>query len=112
MPDYAKKFVSRHSMAFQDTVQLQLEAWLDKQMNQVGSKSKELIKDNDMPLVLQTLVDDVVDNFLPDAKRVLISKTDEMIRYRSPVNRYLLDHTGKLGCLILVDRLNLDVVYT
>jgi hypothetical protein len=86
----AAEFLSKQGVAFQDTVQSKFEEFLEGQMEFLGEKTKETVGDPYMPKFIHDMVDDVIDSLVPDAKRLVLTKTDELIRYRSPVTRHLI----------------------
>jgi len=94
-PVYAVNLVGQTTASFQDNVQQRFELWLDSQMDTIGEKVKELLKDPFMPLSLKNTIDDAVDLILPDLKLALFKKTDEYIKNRSPVNRFLVPVTSE-----------------
>lgn len=87
----AVEFMRNHGVSFQDLMQARLEEWLDKQLDFLGDKTKETIKDPYMPLFVQRVCDDLVDSLLPDSKRLILTKTDELIRSKSIVTRDLAE---------------------
>ncbi len=66
----------------QERFQERFEEFLDNRVDQIGEKIKGQIIDPFMPNILQTLLDDAVDNLLPDAKRVLRDKANDYINVR------------------------------
>ncbi|KAH9256839.1 hypothetical protein BASA81_004952 [Batrachochytrium salamandrivorans] len=87
----AVEFMRNHGVSFQDSLQARLEEWLDKQLDFLGDKTKDTIKDPYMPLFVQRVCDDLVDSLLPDSKRLILTKTDELIRSKSIVTRDLAE---------------------
>lgn len=78
----APKYVAS---SLQELAKARVEKFLDTQMDSLGEKTKNLIKDPYMPFPIQDTVDDFVDVFLPHLKLALFTKTDEMLdgyRYR------------------------------
>jgi hypothetical protein len=82
-------FVSKHSIRVQYSLKSRLDVWLETQVDVVGEKTKQIIGDPFMPAPLLALVNDSVEALLPDAKRLLLAKTDELIRYQAPASRHL-----------------------
>jgi len=62
---------------------------LDTQVHVLGEKTKQILGDPYMPSVLLSVVNDSVDALLPDAKRLVQNKTNELIRYQASPNSLL-----------------------
>jgi hypothetical protein len=93
----AADFISRQSAALQESLQGQFNQFLEKQLDALGEKTKEVVGDPYMPEFIHAVVDDVVDSLVPDAKRLILTKTNELIRYQSP-----LSHRRKIGHAIVL----------
>jgi hypothetical protein len=78
-PRYAAEYVVRQRLLLQEGLQSRVEEFLDRQMDQVGEKTKELLKDPYMPVRIQGTIEDFVDVLLPDLKLALFTKTNEYI---------------------------------
>ena len=96
-PQFAVNFVNKHSASLQENVQARLEVYLSSQMDALGDKVRRQIKDPFMPVPMLSLLDDFVDSLLPDAKQMLLTKTDEIIKYRLRAQNPETDAGGQGG---------------
>lgn len=80
-------FIVRRSRDVQDGIQRRIETRLESLVDTLAVRLKESLKDADMPKVVQQLVDEGVDLFLPDFKHELHAKTDEYVQFVSPFRR-------------------------
>ena len=86
----AAEFLNKQGVAIQETLQARFEKFLEEQMDTLVEKTKETVGDPYMPKFVHAIVDDVVDSLVPDAKRLVLTKTDELIRHRSFVTRHIM----------------------
>lgn len=83
--EYVRGAVRRRARDVQAFVHRRVDRQLDALVHVASARLKESLQDPDMPVLLQGLVGSAVDLAVPDVKREVSRKADEILSVVSPV---------------------------